>query len=114
MVRWCDGQDEPLDILVNHAAQSLRHPPDAYAALSAGPLPEGALELAGVVDSAGLLPDRSADNSWTRLVQQVDPIELLEVQLINVTSPAVPAASRRTPPPAGAVPPITPPACRRD
>jgi NAD(P)-dependent dehydrogenase (short-subunit alcohol dehydrogenase family) len=39
------------------------------------------------VDIAGLLPDPSPDNSWTRLVHEIDPVELLEVQLINVTAP---------------------------
>ena len=124
LVRWCDAltaSGEHLDILVNLAAQTLRHPPEAYAALLAGEgadapalapaapaaLPPGAVpphaEAAeadtanatpvpaglprGEVDVAGLLPDPSPHNSWTRLVHEVDPIELLEVQLINVTAP---------------------------
>ncbi|WP_395111293.1 SDR family NAD(P)-dependent oxidoreductase [Actinomadura sp. SCN-SB] len=96
VVRWCDelvADGRPLDILVNLAAQTLRHPPESYAALLRGEdrpaLAAGAaasaLELA--VDSAGLLPDPSPRNSWTRLVHEVDPVELLEVQLINVTAP---------------------------
>jgi NAD(P)-dependent dehydrogenase (short-subunit alcohol dehydrogenase family) len=98
LVRWCDtlvAEGEPLDILVNHAAQTLRHPPESYAELLAG---EGVAALpgpvalpvatrSGAVDVAGLLPDPSPDNSWTRLVHEVDPVELLEVQLINVTAP---------------------------
>ncbi|MBC6457307.1 SDR family NAD(P)-dependent oxidoreductase [Actinomadura sp. HBU206391] len=155
VVRWCDEQvaaAEPLDILVNLAAQTLRHPPESYAALiaaerAAGALParagalsaragalsaragsgpespdhalpvagpagfaerlvrpagegsqvtptvgpdEGSLSaVPGIVDVAGLLPDPSPVNSWTRLVHEVDPVELLEVQLINVTAPFV-------------------------
>jgi NAD(P)-dependent dehydrogenase (short-subunit alcohol dehydrogenase family) len=100
LVRWCDAlaaEGRPLDILVNLAAQTLRHPPESYAELLAGegvaalPAPV-ALEVAthsGAVDVAGLLPDPSPDNSWTRLVHEVDPVELLEVQLINTTAPFV-------------------------
>ncbi|MEO3827940.1 SDR family oxidoreductase [Actinomadura sp. B10D3] len=116
LVRWCDGlvaEGEPFDILVNHAAQTLRHPPESYARLLEGegvaalpgpvtppgstaspgsvtlpgsvPLPVATRD--GTVDVAGLLPDPSTDNSWTRLVHEIGPVELLEVQLINVTAP---------------------------
>ncbi|WP_433466297.1 SDR family NAD(P)-dependent oxidoreductase [Spirillospora sp. CA-128828] len=101
LVRWCDAlaaEGRPLDILVNLAAQTLRHPPESYDELLAGegtaalPAPT-ALEVttthSGAVDVAGLLPDPSPGNSWTRLVHEVDPVELLEVQLINVTAPFV-------------------------
>ncbi|TYC18948.1 SDR family oxidoreductase [Actinomadura syzygii] len=95
VVRWCDSlvaEGGPLDILVNLAAQTLRHPPESYAPLLAGEglaaLPAPALPVAvGAVDVAGLLPDPSPVNSWTRLVHEVDPVELLEAQLINVTAP---------------------------
>ncbi|MEV3982355.1 SDR family NAD(P)-dependent oxidoreductase [Nonomuraea sp. NPDC049758] len=100
VVRWCDEQvtaGEPLDILVNLAAQTVRPPAASYEALLAGertaeltagqtpPPEEGTPDTA--VDVAGLLPDPAPDNSWTRLVHEVDPVELLEVQLINVTAP---------------------------
>ncbi|WP_254716657.1 SDR family NAD(P)-dependent oxidoreductase [Actinomadura sp. WMMB 499] len=100
LVRWCDelvAAGEPLDVLVNLAAQTLRHPPESYAELvaveeraalpaaPAGPPPAGA----GALDVAGLLPDPSPVNSWTRLVHEVDPVELIETQLINVTAPFV-------------------------
>jgi NAD(P)-dependent dehydrogenase (short-subunit alcohol dehydrogenase family) len=161
VVRWCDAQvaaGDPLDILVNLAAQTVRRPPESYAALAAAeraaaaaaltagtepgdrtlqppvfvdralPAPRSAApspmattvpeltgsdltvpehtvpeltvpeltvpELAvpepavpGVADVAGLLPDPSPVNSWTHLVHEVDPVEMLEVQLINVTAP---------------------------
>ncbi|MGW4407864.1 SDR family NAD(P)-dependent oxidoreductase [Nonomuraea sp. NPDC004702] len=104
VVRWCDEQvaaGEPLDILVNLAAQTVRPPAASYEALLAGehtaeltagqtpPPEEGAPDTAVsvAVDVAGLLPDPAPDNSWTRLVHEVDPVELLEVQLINVTAP---------------------------
>ncbi|GAC1610077.1 MAG: SDR family NAD(P)-dependent oxidoreductase [Mycobacteriales bacterium] len=41
------------------------------------------------IDAGGLVPDLDAVNSWTRRVEQVDPLELLEVQLCNVTAPFV-------------------------
>ena len=39
------------------------------------------------VDAGGLLPDLQTTNSWTQVVDQVDPLELLEVQLCNQTAP---------------------------
>src|SRR3954467_3415921 len=41
------------------------------------------------IDAGGLVPDLDAVNSWTRTVEEVDPLELLEVQLCNVTAPFV-------------------------
>jgi len=112
---------EPLDILVNNAAQTLRRPPSAYAALVEGEragLPPGASTVPGFVpglptsssgevvpglsdlpvspadeavpdlpDVSGLLPDLSARNSWSARIGEVDPAELLEVQLINSVAP---------------------------
>ncbi|ATG50125.1 short-chain dehydrogenase [Brachybacterium vulturis] len=44
--------------------------------------------LAGTaVDAGGLLPDLQTTNSWTRTVDQVDALEMLEVQLCNETAP---------------------------
>lgn len=44
--------------------------------------------LAGTaVDAGGLLPDVQATNSWTQTVGEVDPLELLEVQLCNSIAP---------------------------
>ena len=39
------------------------------------------------VDAGGLLPDVQTNNSWTQTVDEVDPLELLEVQLCNATAP---------------------------
>ena len=41
------------------------------------------------IDAGGLVPDLDDVNSWTRRVEQVDALELLEVQLCNVTAPFV-------------------------
>ena len=44
--------------------------------------------LAGTaVDAGGLLPDVAVSNSWTQTVDEVDPLELLEVQLCNSVAP---------------------------
>lgn len=56
-------------------------------ALSAG---NASLEahLAGTaVDAGGLLPDVVASNSWKQTVDEVDPLELLEVQMCNSVAP---------------------------
>ena len=39
------------------------------------------------IDAGGLVPDTHHANSWTQHVQEVDPLELLEVQLANMTAP---------------------------
>ncbi|MEJ8646036.1 SDR family NAD(P)-dependent oxidoreductase [Streptomyces sp. MS1.HAVA.3] len=39
------------------------------------------------VDEAGLLPETTAANSWTLRLGQIDPTELLEVQLVNAVAP---------------------------
>jgi NAD(P)-dependent dehydrogenase (short-subunit alcohol dehydrogenase family) len=39
------------------------------------------------IDAGGLVPDLAPRNSWTDVVDEVDPLELLEVQLCNSTAP---------------------------
>lgn len=85
-----DGR--PLDILVNNAAQTVRRPQWSYAPLLAGEsrneLTAGATTLpARAVDASGFLPNPAAANSWTARVGSVDPLELLEVQLVNAVAP---------------------------
>src|SRR4051794_10457468 len=41
------------------------------------------------IDAGGLVPDVTATNSWSDRVHEVDPLELLEVQLCNVTAPFI-------------------------
>ena len=41
------------------------------------------------IDAGGLVPDISSVNSWTQRVNEVDPLELLEVQLCNMTAPFI-------------------------
>ncbi|WP_406471501.1 SDR family NAD(P)-dependent oxidoreductase [Streptomyces sp. NBC_01615] len=104
-------EGEPLDILVNNAAQTVRRPPESYALLTAGEyagLPEGARQAPGFTpmraleggpsalpvvlreaDEAGLLPDPSPDNSWSARLGELDPAEVLETQLVNALAPAL-------------------------
>ncbi|MGW0845674.1 SDR family NAD(P)-dependent oxidoreductase [Streptomyces sp. NPDC002787] len=104
-------QGEPLDILVNNAAQTVRRPPESYALLAAGEyeaLPEGARQAPGFTpmrmlgdgaaalpvalreaDEAGLLPDPSPENSWSARLGELDPAEVLETQLVNALAPAL-------------------------
>lgn len=39
------------------------------------------------IDAGGLVPDVTVVNSWVQNVQDVDPLEMLEVQLCNTTAP---------------------------
>jgi NAD(P)-dependent dehydrogenase (short-subunit alcohol dehydrogenase family) len=67
------------------------------AALTAGTLdltPQQITEMALTarserIDAGGLVPDTAPTNSWSDRVHEVDPLELLEVQLCNVTAPFI-------------------------
>ena len=39
------------------------------------------------IDAGGLVPDVNTSNSWVQSIDQVDPLEMLEVQLANTTAP---------------------------
>ncbi|MBF4571504.1 SDR family NAD(P)-dependent oxidoreductase [Herbiconiux sp. VKM Ac-1786] len=41
------------------------------------------------IDAGGLVPDLHDVNSWTQRVDEVDPLEMLEVQLANTTAPFI-------------------------
>ena len=41
------------------------------------------------IDAGGLVPDVAHSNSWVQVVDEVDPIELLEVQLCNSVAPFI-------------------------
>jgi len=58
----------------------------ALAARSASP---ERIAAGTAIDAGGLLPDTAPVNSWTRRVEEVDPLELLEVQLCNQTAPFI-------------------------
>jgi NAD(P)-dependent dehydrogenase (short-subunit alcohol dehydrogenase family) len=48
------------------------------------------------VDAGGLVPDTAHTNSWVQTVEEVDPVELLEVQLCNSTAPFLLISRLRT------------------
>ncbi len=80
--------------VAHHEGESLEHAAAAHnaASLTALALKAGnaSLEahLAGTaVDAGGLLPDTQRNNSWTQVVDEVDPLELLEVQFCNSIAP---------------------------
>ncbi|RAN74265.1 short-chain dehydrogenase [Bacillus sp. SRB_336] len=59
----------------------------AALALSMGSASPERMAAGTAIDAGGLVPDVAAINSWTQVVDQVDPLEMLEVQLCNVTAP---------------------------
>jgi NAD(P)-dependent dehydrogenase (short-subunit alcohol dehydrogenase family) len=101
-----------LDILINNAAQTVRRPAWAYqplvvaellaaravetvAGYRPGAAPPGwtaaiesaGSELAALTDATGALVVDGSRNSWTARIGEIDPVELLEVQLVNVVAP---------------------------
>jgi NAD(P)-dependent dehydrogenase (short-subunit alcohol dehydrogenase family) len=56
-------------------------------ALAAGSTSLDRLVAGTAIDAGGLVPDTHDANSWTQHVQEVEPLELLEVQLANMTAP---------------------------
>ena len=82
------------DPVAQHEGESLEHARAAHsaAAMTALALKAGhasvEAHLAGTaVDAGGLLPDLQTTNSWTQTVDEVDPLELLEVKLCNSIAP---------------------------
>ncbi|MEU5052781.1 SDR family NAD(P)-dependent oxidoreductase [Streptomyces sp. NPDC021096] len=47
------------------------------------------IEAGTAIDAGGLVPDLDSTNSWIQTVSEVDPVELLEVQLCNSTAPFI-------------------------
>ncbi|OLE28968.1 MAG: short-chain dehydrogenase [Catenulispora sp. 13_1_20CM_3_70_7] len=58
-------------------------------ALTAGSAAPDRIAAGTAIDAGGLVPDLVDTNSWVQNVEDVDPIELLEVQLCNSTAPFV-------------------------
>ncbi len=58
-------------------------------AMAAGSSSLERLAAGTAIDAGGLLPDLDHSNSWTQHVQEVDPLEMLEVQLANTTAPFI-------------------------
>jgi len=58
-------------------------------AMTAGSSSLERLAAGTAIDAGGLIPDHAAVNSWVQSVDQVDPLEMLEVQLANETAPFI-------------------------
>ncbi|MEP6481456.1 MAG: SDR family NAD(P)-dependent oxidoreductase [Rhodoglobus sp.] len=58
-------------------------------AMTAGSSSLERLAAGTAIDAGGLLPDLAHVNSWTQHVDEVDPLEMLEVQLANTTAPFI-------------------------
>jgi NAD(P)-dependent dehydrogenase (short-subunit alcohol dehydrogenase family) len=58
-------------------------------AMAAGSSSLDRLAAGTAIDAGGLLPDLDHSNSWVQKVDEVEPIELLEVQLANSTAPFI-------------------------
>jgi NAD(P)-dependent dehydrogenase (short-subunit alcohol dehydrogenase family) len=58
-------------------------------AMTAGSSSLDRLAAGTAIDAGGLLPDLHDANSWTQHVDEVDPLEMLEVQLANTTAPFI-------------------------
>ncbi|MDR7234049.1 SDR family NAD(P)-dependent oxidoreductase [Agrococcus sp. BE272] len=79
------------------AASVAAHPILASAARTADELTQQAMAAGSsslerlaagtAIDAGGLVPDEEHINSWTQHVDQVEPLEMLEVQLANMTAP---------------------------
>ena len=57
------------------------------AAMTAGSSSLERLAAGTAIDAGGLVPDEQYANSWTQHVHEVEPLEMLEVQLANATAP---------------------------
>ncbi|MEP7180493.1 MAG: SDR family NAD(P)-dependent oxidoreductase, partial [Pseudonocardiales bacterium] len=110
--------DGPLPELLTFDHISDAHPMSLAGSLSEHPLPHlpGTLDgraisrlatvagsassdriaLSAAIDAGGLVPDLHTSNSWTQRVDEVDALELLEVQLCNMTAPFILISRLRT------------------
>jgi len=75
------GGHFPTHALTPHALTAL--------ALTSGSASLDRVAEQTAIDAGGLVPDLDAVNSWTRRVHEVDPVELLEVQLCNMIAPFI-------------------------
>ena len=90
--------DHVSDAHPTSLAGALQAPPTAHStaphavtalALRAGSAAPARVTAGTAIDAGGLVPDLHDVNSWTQPVQEVDPLELLEVQLCNSTAPFI-------------------------
>lgn len=87
------AENEPLEDGVHPEIISFKQAHQVGLLSLSATTPINGKELANVdtssalVDAGGLIPDTCKANSWTKHIEDVDPIEMLEVQLTNTTAP---------------------------
>ena len=99
---------EPLDVLINNAAQTVRRPAAYYARLAAAedvppPLEGGSEEASDAlallfpdrVDAEGRQVDLRDRNSWVMEAGEVEPAEVAEVHVVNAIVPFLIASRLR-------------------
>lgn len=64
-------------------------------AMTAGSASLERIAAGTAIDAGGLVPDVVTENSWTQILGDVDALEMLEVQLCNVTAPFLLASRLR-------------------
>ncbi len=79
----------PAALVRSMTATKLTHQDVSQLALVAGSAAPSRIASDIAIDAGGLLPDLNSINSWTQVVDQVDPMELLEVQLCNSVAPFI-------------------------
>ena len=67
----------------------------AELAMTAGSASLERIAAGTAIDAGGLVPDVVTENSWTQILGDVDALEMLEVQLCNVTAPFLLASRLR-------------------
>ncbi|MCW4466420.1 SDR family NAD(P)-dependent oxidoreductase [Glutamicibacter sp. MNS18] len=67
----------------------------AELAMTAGSATLERIAAGTAIDAGGLVPDVVTENSWTQILGDVDALEMLEVQLCNVTAPFLLASRLR-------------------
>ncbi|MGO2052520.1 SDR family NAD(P)-dependent oxidoreductase [Glutamicibacter sp. 287] len=67
----------------------------AELAMTAGSATLEKIATGTAIDAGGLVPDVVTENSWTQILGDVDALEMLEVQLCNVTAPFLLASRLR-------------------
>ncbi|GLY19015.1 SDR family NAD(P)-dependent oxidoreductase [Kineosporia rhizophila] len=89
--RTLDAHPEAIDALTAGAEGHWAPSPHALTALAltAGSASPARIAANTAIDAGGLVPDLHHTNSWVQPVQEVDPVELLEVQLANSVAPFI-------------------------
>ena len=85
------GESQAADTVPGVAAGHWTPTPEALTALALTARSASPDRIASnqAIDAGGLVPDQDPANSWSQHVDEVDPVELLEVQLCNTAAPFV-------------------------